>query len=299
MKNFFGRIKKYVPIIVFIFVMLSGTVSYTMSNNALEKPEKLCPGNCVGKGKCDLYTDKNSDKICDISQLQFASPLPTPILEKPEKPCPGNCVVKGKCDLYTDKNSDKICDISELQFSDCPFKDAQNHWAKKNIIELKEKGVIDGYPDGTINPDGAITRQEVVVLLVKAIGLKPSDSPAVNFLDSDKIASWAKEYIGIAVEKKIVSGYKDGNFNPTAKVTRQEIVVMLMRAMNISESSEALPDFKDRESISSWARGFVSKACALSVVKGYPDNTFGYSNPVKRGEAFTMLCNTLNLKLTQ
>jgi len=51
------------------------------------------------------------------------------------------------------------------------FPDAMGHWAEQAIIRLTEKGVIKGYPDGTVRPDEVITRGEFAALLTRNLEL--------------------------------------------------------------------------------------------------------------------------------
>lgn len=51
------------------------------------------------------------------------------------------------------------------------FKDvAETHWAAKAIDELSEKGIINGYEDGTFKPDAPITRAEVATIISRILG---------------------------------------------------------------------------------------------------------------------------------
>lgn len=49
------------------------------------------------------------------------------------------------------------------------FTDIKGHWAKDNIVKVKELGLMDGYPDGTFKPDKPITRAELATVLVKLL----------------------------------------------------------------------------------------------------------------------------------
>lgn len=48
-----------------------------------------------------------------------------------------------------------------MKFTDVP----KTHWAYKAIEELAEKGLINGYEDGTFKPDAPITRAEVAIII--------------------------------------------------------------------------------------------------------------------------------------
>jgi hypothetical protein len=56
------------------------------------------------------------------------------------------------------------------------FPDIAGHWAEQTIIRLVEKGVIKGYPDGTIRPDDIITRGEFAALLARNLELDTTEA---------------------------------------------------------------------------------------------------------------------------
>ncbi len=175
-----------------------------------------------------------------------------------------------------------------------PFTDlADTHWGKDNILQLVAMKVIEGYPDGTVKPDAQITRAEMAVVIVKSIGLKPAETPDLKFIDTKDIGSWAAGYVQTAVEKNILVGYEDNSFRPANKVTREEMVVMVLKAYLYEVAEEAELSFTDKADIASWAEGFVAKAVELGFVKGYPDNTFKAKNSVTRAEAATVIVKCL------
>ena len=62
--------------------------------------------------------------------------------------------------------------------------DIQGHWAQKEIETAIASGWVDGYPDGTFQPEKTITRAEFTKMLLDAIHLTP---------DSETVA-WMKEH---------------------------------------------------------------------------------------------------------
>jgi len=174
-------------------------------------------------------------------------------------------------------------------FSDLP----DTHWAKDNILELVAKKIIAGYTDGTVRPDAQITRAEMAVVIVKSIGLEPVETPDLKFKDAKDIASWAAGYVQTAVEKNIIVGYEDNTFRPANKMTREEMVVMVLKAYMYEVSENAELSFTDKADVGSWSAGYVAKAVELGFVKGYPDNTFKPKNNVTRAEAATVIVKCL------
>ncbi len=172
------------------------------------------------------------------------------------------------------------------------YSDISNHWAKDFINDLISKNILSGYGDGTIRPDNNISRAELTTLVVRAMGLKPSENPVLDFADKNIIPSWAAGYIVLAKENGIVSGYEDKTFRADKICTREEAVTIIMNAFKLGESDNEIK-FKDAKDISAWAYKAVAKAIESDVVDGYPDNTFKPGNSIKRAEIFALLSNAL------
>ena len=175
------------------------------------------------------------------------------------------------------------------QFTDLSDK----HWAKLNMLDLVAKKILAGYTDGTIKPDAQITRAEMSVIIVKAVGLSPAGTPNLKFKDNKDIGSWASGYIQTAVDKGIIVGYEDNTFRPSNKLTREEMVVMIMKAYAYKESTKTDLGFSDKKDVASWSMGYVAISVELGFVKGYPDNSFKPKNNVTRAEASAVIANCM------
>ncbi|MEG2406865.1 MAG: S-layer homology domain-containing protein, partial [Clostridiales bacterium] len=81
------------------------------------------------------------------------------------------------------------------------FSDITGHWAEDNIYYMADKGILNGYTDGTFLPDNQITRGEFVTILAKdaakdgKIDLKQFNYPS-QFKDVN--SHWAKAAINWA-----------------------------------------------------------------------------------------------------
>ncbi len=166
--------------------------------------------------------------------------------------------------------------------------DIAGHWAADSINRLVQLGAIKGYPDKTFRPDNNITRAEFVTVLVKAFKLAPADGK--HFADT--IAHWAGKDIATASAYGIISGYDEFTFGPDDLITREQMVVMLVKAAKLAISAEEAK-FADAGTISGWARQAVAAATSLGIVKGYPDNTFRPQGKTTRAEAVTVIANSI------
>ncbi|WP_081890479.1 S-layer homology domain-containing protein [Paenibacillus tyrfis] len=70
-------------------------------------------------------------------------------------------------------------------------------------------GIIAGFEDHNFRPNDLITREQMAVIVVRALGLNAS-SKSVSFLDSSAVSSWAIEGIATAAENGLINGYEDG-----------------------------------------------------------------------------------------
>lgn len=171
------------------------------------------------------------------------------------------------------------------------FNDIENHWAKDYINPMAGKGIFKGYEDGTFRPDIGLSRQEMAVSVVRLLGLEEELGTAdiAPFTDDDKIASWAKDYVYLLVSKGIFKGYDDGSFGPDGVITREQLSLVLARALNNTPETLSEISFNDADKISGWAKDAVGVMVTLKIVNGYEDLTFRPQNTVTRAEACTMM----------
>lgn len=176
-----------------------------------------------------------------------------------------------------------------------PFTDIANHWAKTKIIEATKLKIANGYPDGTFRPNDSVTRAEFVVLLMK--GIQPAvEGTMLTFTDQAKIGKWAVEAVSQAVQLGIVSGYPDGSFRPSATITHAEMIVMIVKASDLSVNKLVKPGFADDSDIPSWATGHAAAAKKAGITDFMQGNRFAPNAKTTRAEAVTGIVNMLGSK---
>ena len=180
-----------------------------------------------------------------------------------------------------------------------PFADMKDHWAKSYVSEMYFDGVLAGSTgaDGKLyyRPDDSMTRQEFVVALMRFMKVDTSGYRSVQlpFVDTDKIADWAADAMKAAYSLGYVGGASSNGKlygNPTSTITRQEAMVILARAQNLTESSDrtALSRFSDAALVADWAAESVSAMIERNIIGG----SNGKLNPtgkVTRAEVAKML----------
>lgn len=181
--------------------------------------------------------------------------------------------------------------IYTVMESGVKFNDMNGHWAKETVEKLAAKGIISGNPNGDFAPDADITRAEFISILVNALGLEGNAKS--NFADVESSA-WYYKNIGLASKYSLTNGDGAGNFNPNAKISRQDMAVMISRAFKIANSEELIGDavqFTDRNKIASYAVSAVEGAKYHGIISGYNDGTFGPQKNATRAEAAKMVLN--------
>ncbi|MGR6762678.1 Ig-like domain-containing protein [Paenibacillus sp. T2-29] len=148
------------------------------------------------------------------------------------------------------------------------------------IQEAVRQGLLSGDPQGTFRPAATLTRQELAVLLVRALKLDPISSSS-TFKDVQS-KQFAAPYIEAAQKAGLLSGDGLGNFRPNDSVTREELAAVFVRAVggvNAEGGSSVLP--KDQSSVSQWAAGAVDKALRLGLIDIH-DSRLNPTGEVKR-----------------
>ncbi|MEC0206718.1 S-layer homology domain-containing protein [Paenibacillus lautus] len=158
------------------------------------------------------------------------------------------------------------------------FEDIQGHWAQSDIERMANKLIVNGSVDGTFDPNRTVTRAEFVAMLVRALGL--AEKPQLSsYSDVWPKEVWYAGAIGAASAAGLIEGYADGSFRPDARVTREQVAVMLGRAVRYagelpSQDASALERFADHTQVSEWAKGPAAELLAAGVIEGVGNAAF-------------------------
>ncbi len=177
------------------------------------------------------------------------------------------------------------------------LKDIAGHKYGAEIAEAVALGLVFGYPDGTFRPDGNVTRAEFASMIIR--GLPPSEEGApLAFKDNDKIGAWAAKAVRQAVKLGIVRGYEDGTFRPDAKVTRAEMISMVIRASGLSMADNPKTGFSDDADLPTWAKPAVAIAEESGIVSAgeFPDGRFAPQAMATRAEAASAIVRMLKVR---
>ena len=177
-----------------------------------------------------------------------------------------------------------------LPASAAGFSDVKGHWAQSYIATWADKGVINGYPDGTFRPDQQITRAEVTKILALAYEME-TDVAKTNFTDVFE-NDWYYIFAQACAANGVVNGYPDGSFLPNNAIIRSEAVKMVCLAAGLTERESGVEteNFKDVGSIPQWAVGYWNALYHAGVIDGYEDATLRPVQNITRAEFVKILC---------
>ena len=189
-----------------------------------------------------------------------------------------------------------------FETQDFVFKDvSENHWAYTVINKLAVAGYIKGYPDKTFKPEGNITKAEYMVMLANVLkdkwpnGSKHDHSSEASILP---VQHWSNETVKLAFKympSNSIEQIFQNNFQPDKKITREEVVAVLMSVLSshpgFSNTSGASQTFSD-QLLSSFPQA-INFASSRGLVSGYPDGSFKPDGNITRAEIAAVMVKVL------
>ncbi|MCD1147756.1 S-layer homology domain-containing protein [Peptoniphilus sp. KCTC 25270] len=126
---------------------------------------------------------------------------------------------------------------------------AMDQWHYEAVGYMSEMNIVEGYQDGTFQPNAPITRAEFATMASRFDEL--AKTGGANFIDVEN-NHWALAYINSAATKGWVNGYPDGTFKPNQSITRAEVVTVTNRMLNrkadevfVIENIDKITNFTD------------------------------------------------------
>lgn len=149
-----------------------------------------------------------------------------------------------------------------------------------------------GYEDGTVRPNGSISRAEVATVLFRLL----KDDVRMQNLTKDNAYSdvsdtaWYSTAVSTLSKMGVISGYPDGTFRPNAPITRAEFAAMIARFDETAKSADT--PFTDISG--HWAENAIGKAYGNGWVAGSSKTVFCPESNLTRAETATLLNRVLH-----
>ncbi|WP_281974549.1 S8 family serine peptidase [Halobacillus litoralis] len=258
-----------------------------------ESLDFVAPGTSIYSSY--ITTDKHPDGYRSMNGTSMAAPYVSGVLALTLEAYPHATEEEVK-DLLVDR----VIDLGEagkdfdygyglVQSLDRPFADVRpGDWHYPYIRSLYKEEIVKGVADGRYAPLGEISREEVVTMIGRAIGLDGTKR-ASHFPDVDA-STFGSGYIASAVEEGFVKGLPDGTFAPKQKISRGEVAVIIDRVFDLSEEkSVSFPDVSE----DCYCYDAVTAVASAGIVNGFPDGTFGSDENITRSELAAVLDRAL------
>ncbi|WP_168120914.1 S-layer homology domain-containing protein [Paenibacillus sp. HB172176] len=192
--------------------------------------------------------------------------------------------------------------------ADASFADMTGHWARADVEELASMLLVNGVADEQFAPQQPVTRAEFAAMLTRSLGLAGGEASFLDVAEED----WFSATVGSAAKFGLVQGFEDGSFRPHDSITREQMAVMIDRALQwIADQAEQLPilsqasvvspvstanllsRFADADQISGWASVAMASIVDAGILQGTPDGMLAPSAQATRAEAAAMLARML------
>lgn len=150
---------------------------------------------------------------------------------------------------------------------------------------------VVGYPDGTVQPQGNITRAEMATVFFRLLKPEVRDGnlSSTNSFDDVNEGIWYNQAVSTMAKLGIVKGRTADTFDPTAPITRAELAAICARFdTGLTDGDSNFTDISGH-----WAEAEIERAASLGWLTGYEDGTFRPDSYITRAEAMTMINRVL------
>ena len=173
---------------------------------------------------------------------------------------------------------------------------SSSHWAYKEIQSATKAGVMSGMGDGTFGMGQKLTKAQFVSMLSRLFKWNEISSKVSGLTDNNSSA-WYFKSVETAVQKGVVSG--SGSFKPNSNITREEIAVMLIKAMGYDELAKQYSSSNVPFADVSENKGYIKLAYEFGIISGKDSTHFDPKGTALREEAAAMMMRCYNKSNTK
>lgn len=171
-----------------------------------------------------------------------------------------------------------------------PNKPKQDNSLKFNTAE--HFAFVNGYPDGTVKPNGNVTRAEVAAILYRVMDadcVKTYETTRCSFSDVVR-GDWFNLYVATLENAGVIVDTRtNGKFRPNEAITRAELAAMLAQFADIKSAANSFNDVSARH----WASDEIAVCAKMGWINGYPDGSFRPDATITRAEMMAMINRAL------
>ncbi|MCR8657395.1 glycosyl hydrolase family 18 protein [Paenibacillus sp. T3-5-0-4] len=177
------------------------------------------------------------------------------------------------------------------------YTDTNISWAKDAISRASNRLIVFGESTENFGALSQITRAEFVSIVVRGLGLLPNNAKQ-TFEDVDNQSLYAED-IAIASMLGLVNGKQPGKFDPDGTISRQEMAVVLYRALVLSKEAgnvqgSVLDRFHDKEQFSAYAKDAIEQIVSQNIMNGVSSTRFDPEGKVTKAQAVVAIMRLLD-----
>lgn len=154
------------------------------------------------------------------------------------------------------------------------------------------KKYINGYKDGTFQPEKHITRAEAAQIFYELLTDSEKETVTPRTFQDVK-QNWYKDAVETLGGMEILRGYTDGTFRPGQKITRAELTALAVRFSKTTTAKEPHSTFPDVKA-GNWYYEEVGTAAEKGWITGYKDGSFRPGQNITRAETVTITTRILD-----
>lgn len=195
----------------------------------------------------------------------------------------GDWTVTKEATCFEDGEETRTCSVCKhvetrpifANSDNCPSKafsdlDAKA-WYHEGVDYALTNSLMNGVGGGRFEPDGQLTRAQLVTVLYRAAG-EPDTGKQVNPFTDVPDDTWYTRAVIWAANNGIVNGVAKNTFAPDDSITREQIATMLYRYAGAEAAKEdKLSAFLDAAKTSDWAKEALNWAVASGLINGVAD----------------------------
>ncbi|WP_421663874.1 S-layer homology domain-containing protein [Lysinibacillus telephonicus] len=271
--------KKLTTILISLSLMLSTILPISVSASEDDIQD-------ISEHNVDLGNQENSTEDNSIENSADESQSATDAVEANDE---------GNTEANSSQSTEDSATISPQQpqhitvsqkLADIP----NSFWAKNEVMQLVEMGVINGYPDGEFRPALEINRGQAANLFAGALQLPAAPYQPI-FSDVSSKSSFLQGVMR-TFASGIFQGKPDGRFGVADGLTREQMATTIVRAFELQDTGEQIT-FKDWNRISPSHRENVKILAQHGITTGKEDGTFDPKTTVNRVTFTVMLYRAL------
>ena len=175
--------------------------------------------------------------------------------------------------------------FAQENYSDVP----NDSWAKESIYAAKDYNIMNGQSADNFGYGKTITKAEFATILCNMFKWTKVMPSKGSFQDVAE-GSWYYTYVETALSNDAIIKDEAGTvFSPNAPITREEMAVMFVRALGLSDAAKLADSFSLPFTDVIKDKGYIAVAYDIGMINGMSSQVFAPENTAKREEAAAML----------